>query len=242
MPFGKKIFEKWTLPSERDFGWKMKPLNSAKTSFTVDSEGVFKLNIEHDPIKGVTPKMLLWWFRNIAGEITYQGKSYPRYLVWHPRDHIHWSLVKKKTDNFEGSYFRIVEAFGRDRKFLIDSTAFVDNLDETGIRLVKQIGKIEVFTLKHEWTKAENSSNYNSEMTVGLRKKSYSKIFNSCIGPLFFTKDMGNAWLKHNIEEVGNFEFFLPKLYEAEIAKIEFNIEKNNKNHDLLINDKLNPG
>jgi hypothetical protein len=28
-----------------------------------------------------------------------------------------------------------------------------------------------------------------------------------------FTPAMGQAWFKHNVEEVGNFEFFLPGLY-----------------------------
>lgn len=28
------------------------------------------------------------------------------------------------------------------------------------------------------------------------------------------SEDMGRAWLKHNVEEVGNFERFLPALYD----------------------------
>jgi hypothetical protein len=30
---------------------------------------------------------------------------------------------------------------------------------------------------------------------------------------------MGPAWLRHNVEEVGNFEHFLPGLYAAEVAR-----------------------
>jgi hypothetical protein len=33
-----------------------------------------------------------------------------------------------------------------------------------------------------------------------------------------FTEAMGRAWLKHNVEEVGNLEFFLPALYAAHVG------------------------
>jgi len=36
------------------------------------------------------------------------------------------------------------------------------------------------------------------------------------IRALAFDQARGRAWIKHNIEEVGNFEAFLPQLYAAE--------------------------
>ena len=192
----------------------MKPLESAKTGFSIDKYGVIKLTIEHDLISGVTPKMLLWWFKNIGGEMSYQGHTYPKYLVWHPRDHIHWCLVGKTTNGTigEGSYFRIVEAFNQDMNLLVDSTEFVEKLDETGIRLTRKILGILVFSLEHDFKQHGNNTVYQSKMNIGVNNV-IGKLFNHCIRPLFFTKKMGEAWLKHNIEEVGNFELFLPELY-----------------------------
>ncbi|MES2620103.1 MAG: hypothetical protein V4615_04555 [Bacteroidota bacterium] len=192
----------------------MKPLESAKTNFTIEKYGVFKLTIEHDTIRGVTPKMLLWWFKNIGGEMIYQGKSYPNYLVWHPKDHIHWSLAGQTTEGEigAGSYFRIVEALNHNMNYLVDSTEFVEKLDETGIRLTRKISGVEVFSLQHDFKQEGNNTVYKSQMMVGVNNV-MGVVFNSCIRPLFFTKAMGPAWLKHNIEEVGNFEFFLPELY-----------------------------
>jgi hypothetical protein len=211
------ILRKWSLPPERDFGWKMKPFDSAKTNFIIEDNGAFRLTIEHSPISGVTRQMLLWWFQNIGGEMTYKGKTYPRYLVWHPKDHIHWSLENKTATVGTGSYFRIVEAFDRNMKFLVDSTELVEKLDETGIRLVKRIGTTEIFSLQHDFIQEGNNTIYKSKMVVGSTKTPFSNIFNSCVRPMFFSKEMANAWLKHNIEEVGNFEFFLPELYEQEV-------------------------
>ena len=38
--------------------------------------------------------------------------------------------------------------------------------------------------------------------------------------PFLFPEGKGQAWLKHNIEEMGTLENFLPELYECE-AKLE---------------------
>jgi len=36
---------------------------------------------------------------------------------------------------------------------------------------------------------------------------------------MLFPDDKARAWLRHNVEEVGNFEFFLPALYAEETAR-----------------------
>jgi hypothetical protein len=41
-------------------------------------------------------------------------------------------------------------------------------------------------------------------------------LFARLLGPLLFFDGKGQAWLKHNIEEMGNLENFLPELYERE--------------------------
>jgi DAPG hydrolase PhiG domain len=109
---------KYKIPEARTFNWQMKTTESAVTSLTTDKFGVLHMYIEHDVIKGVTPKMLEWWFKNIGGNMEYEGKTYPKYLVWHPFDHIHWSLANQLPGNAAGvgSKFHIVEAFGADRR------------------------------------------------------------------------------------------------------------------------------
>lgn len=216
-----KLTSNWNLPPQKKFGWKMKPLDSAKTEFVIDNDRVYRLHIEHDILHGVSPKMLLWWFKNIGGEMTYQGKVYNKYLVWHPEDHIHWSLVNhiQGREVGPGSYFRIVEAFNRNKDFMIDSVELVEKLDETGIRLTRKIGGIDIFSLQHDFTPQGENTIYKSQMVVGTNGFA-GRIFNPYIRPFIFTEQMGLAWLKHNIEEVGNFEFFLPELFWNENEKL----------------------
>ena len=44
--------------------------------------------ITHAELKGVTPETLAWWYRHVIGEVEYAGRQWPRYLVWHPLDHM----------------------------------------------------------------------------------------------------------------------------------------------------------
>ena len=143
---------KWALPKPRPFGWKMKNLSTAKTSFTVLSNGSYEACIEHDIIKGCTPEMIEWWFRNIGGDMEYMGQRYPRYLVWHPVDHIHWALIKQAPSGGAGAgaKFRIVEAFNGNPAWLIDTTDEVVKLDHTGIRLRLKLFGVELYSLEHQ--------------------------------------------------------------------------------------------
>ena len=109
----------------------MKTLQSAVTAVSRNSNGVVHLHIEHDIIKGVSPAMLEWWFRNIGGDMEYQGGLYKRYHVWHPLDHIHWELkdCRRSGKVGVGSRFHIVEALGRNMDLLIDVVDTVEKLD-----------------------------------------------------------------------------------------------------------------
>ncbi|MBI5964873.1 MAG: hypothetical protein HY863_15450 [Chloroflexi bacterium] len=56
--------------------------------------------------------------------------------------------------------------------------------------------------------------------------KSGKFLMNPIIRPLFIGYEMAQAWLKHNVEEVGNFEFFLSELYK------KFNEQKTRMDHE----------
>jgi hypothetical protein len=75
---------RWSLLPPRPVDWAMKPLSSAKIVEHTLSDGRVVLRIEHDLLRGVTPPMLVWWWRNIEGDMELKGQTYPRYLIWHP--------------------------------------------------------------------------------------------------------------------------------------------------------------
>jgi hypothetical protein len=206
---------KWAPLPPRPFPWTMKPLESAETGLKTLDDGRLELNIRHDVLKGVTPAMLGWWFRNIEGVMEHMGRTYPRYLVWHPIDHIHYAVVRRAPDGTAGpgARFHMVEAFGANPAHLVNSVADVPRNDDTGITLsVRRVG-VEVMRLEHTFTPVPEGTLYVSRMRVGTTGALTRVLFNRWIRPRVFSEAMGRAWLKHNVEEVGNLEFFLPALY-----------------------------
>ena len=120
----------------------------------------------------------------------------------------------------EGARFRIVEAFGGRPEFKVDVVDRVEKLDETGIRLVQRVAGIVVFQLEHTWSAGSDGAHYVSVMDVGARSRLLAPL-NHAICRRFPDK-MLRAWVKHNIEEVGQLEYLLPQLKssgEAEPAQ-----------------------
>ncbi len=179
-----------------------------------------RITIDHEPLQGVTPEMLLDWFSHIGETMLYAGQTVPRYRAWHPLDHIHWELVRSAPGGGagEGARFRIVEAMGRDERFYIDSVDRVEKLDLTGIRLVLRIAGVMFFQLEHTWSRAENATHYTSVMDVGARSALALPI-NTYLRSRVFVPGMERAWVKHNVEEVGLFEHLLPALQQPAITR-----------------------
>lgn len=202
-----------TLPRPLEFGWTMKPLESAQTSLSELPDGRLELCIVHDILRGITPQMLCWWFSSIGGQTHYQGQILTKYRLWHPQDHIHWELQSGGSAK-AGAVFRIVEAFGRNPKHRIDVLETVEKLDTTGIRLSNRHGGFEVSNLEHTFTPVRGGTLYQSKMLIGVEHLWLLPcLTNAVVRPRVFPQAMARAWLKQNIEEVGNFEFFLPELF-----------------------------
>ena len=174
----------------------MKPLASARTAQSVLPTGQLLLTIEHDTVRGVTPAMLRWWFETLGETMTYEGVTYD-------------------GGTGQGAHFRIVEAFGANPAYYVDSTEFVERLDEGGITLVRRILGVEVFRLQHRFGDARGGASYRSRMVVGALSGRFGAILNAVVRPRVFSDAMGTAWVAHNVEEVSMLEHILPALYRV---------------------------
>ncbi|MFT4088724.1 MAG: hypothetical protein QM658_16535 [Gordonia sp. (in: high G+C Gram-positive bacteria)] len=205
-----------TSGSEIPVLYPFRAVDDARTSVTELPNRRLRLTIDHEPLAGVTQEMLLWWFRNIGGDMEYAGGRHSRYRVWHPLDHISWDLRSAGPSGQvgEGSRFHIVEEFGQDPAMRIDSIDTVEKLDRTGIRLVLRVAGIVVFQLEHTWSAGHDATHYVSVLDLGARTPLMRPV-NAYLRRRVFRSGMENAWIKHNIEEVGRFEHFLPELWAA---------------------------
>ena len=166
--------------------------------------------------------MLLDWFTHLGGTMAYGGHPIDRYLAWHPIDHIRWELARPAPGGgvAEGARFRIVEAFGARPEFVVDVTDRVEKLDDTGIRLVQRLAGVPIFQLEHTWSPGSDGTHYVSVMDVGARSRAMAMV--NAVLQRRFPPAMAEAWVRHNIEEVGRLEHLLPQLVssgEAEPAQ-----------------------
>ncbi|WP_409332076.1 hypothetical protein [Trujillonella humicola] len=190
----------------------LRTVASATVRFEAHPHGRRRVTIDHRPLDGVTPAGLLAWFGNLGADMDYDGRRVPRYLAWHPLDHVRWELARRAPDGGagEGARFRIVERFAGRPEYAIDVVDRVEKLDGTGIRLVQRVAGRIVTSLEHTWSAGRGRTHYVSVLDLGARGP-LARPVNAVLGRRF-PDDMVRAWVRHNVEEVGRLELLLPLL------------------------------
>lgn len=206
------------LPEPIEVPWTMKPLSSAKTSLEILEDGRMHLSIVHDVLHGVTPAMLVWWFGHQEGDVEIEGRAIPRYRAWHPRDHVALRYARTPAAGHgPGSVFHIHEVLGRDPRYVVDVLTDVVRLDEGGFAHRPRMHGISgLVRMDYQFERVAGGTLYRNSMTVGIPAPDALRGVSSLVRRLVFDEARGRAWLLHNVEEVGNFEHFLPALYAAE--------------------------
>jgi len=193
----------------------LRPRDSARVSHTGFPYGRRRVTIDHQPLDGVTPAEVLDWFCSLGGTLDYAGAPVPRYLAWHPIDHVRWELARPGPDGgaAEGARFHIVEQFAGRPEYRVDVVDRVEKLDETGIRLVQRVAGVPVLQLEHTWSAGRGRTHYVSVLDLGARTPVLALANREL--QRRFPADMVDAWVTHNIEEVGRLELLLPMLRRA---------------------------
>lgn len=195
----------------------MKPVSSAETSVTELDDGRVRYAIRHEIIEGVTPKMIVWFLKNMDGDVEIGGQRIARYRAWHPVDHVRLTYVRKAKDGSNmgpGSRMRIEEYFGADPKNKVNIVDDVERLDEGGfVHYARRAGH-DVARMDYKFTETDKGTLYENSLTIGAPRGPLRRLINGPIVDVLFPRAKGVAWLTHNVEEVGNWQFFLPKLFK----------------------------
>lgn len=202
-----------TLPDPRPVLYPLRPVDSATWTIRELPHGRRRVTIVHAPLPRVSPADLLWWFTHLEGDMEYAGARVARYLAWHPLDHVRWELARPAPSGGadEGARFRIVEAFGREPAHLIDVVERVERLDSTGIRLVQRRCGVRVFQLEHTWSPGVEGTHYVSIMEIGAVHR-WMTWPNNYLTRVVMPPERCRAWVRHNVEEVGQLPHLIPAL------------------------------
>jgi DAPG hydrolase PhiG domain len=204
------------IPPARPILWHLRPAESARTTLRTLGSGELEVIIEHAPLAGVTPEMLAWWYGHVLGTMQYADATYPRYLVWHPLDHISYEVLKSADDGrvATGAKLHITEALAREPRNLIDIMPTVEQLDESGAVVGRRVLGTPVVMLENVFEAIPSGTRYVSRLTVGGSTPLGRLFLNRIAQDRAFPEWKVNPWwIRHHIEEIGNLENFLPGLF-----------------------------
>jgi len=210
------------LPEVLPLPFALKPLHSADTGVERLPDGRTKYWIRHETVRGVTPGMLAWWFANLEGEIAFGGRRYNRYRFWHPRDHYHASYARRSPDGRigPGAAIRLIEVLGRNERYRVDTITHIERLDEGGYIHNPEFHHRTGFArMEYSFAPVPTGTLYENCLIIGASAPWYP-LLRPLVEHFAFTPEQGRAWHRHNIEEVGMFEHFLPALYHQETGRV----------------------
>lgn len=217
-----------TLPRrERDplcvaplpIAWHPKPECSARSGVDMLPDGRLHCWIEHETVRGVTPAMLLWWFQHLEGEVEHDGLRAERYRVWHPLDHVRARYARRLPGGRigPGAVLHLTEMLGGRPEYLVDVHSRISRLDLGGFGHRPRLHGLPLAAMDCRFEAVPGGTRCRSSLTVGLSSR-WARPLNALIRRFVFDAARGRAWVRHHIEEVGQFERFLPTLYAAEAA------------------------
>jgi hypothetical protein len=206
---------KRALLAPRELFGPLRDVDSAETSLQELPDGRFRATISHPVLRGVTPEMIVWYLQNMDRELEFRGQRMLAYLWWHPLDHVHFEVVRRRPDGTVGAgcRFHIQEVFGREERYRVDEVVDVPRLDTGGLTLEQRVLGQVIFRLEHTFTRVDAGTQYDSVMHLGTTTWWLKGLANR-LRRRKFPEDKQRRWLRHNVEEVGCFEHFLPELYE----------------------------
>jgi len=208
------------LPEPLSVPWQLKPASSAQSGVETLADGRKKYWVKHEVLKGVTPRMLAWWFAHFAeGEVNIEGQRLNRYRVWHPFDHVYARYVRRAPDGSggPGAQISLCEYLARNPRYKIEVVSTVEKVDEAGFIHKVMRGRIELVRMEHVFT--ETSTGTRDENCLIVPGSPRLVPLARILLPRLMPADKGEAWLKHSIEEMGTLGHFLPELYARETVR-----------------------
>jgi hypothetical protein len=142
---------KWgtTLPEPLSLPWQLKVFSSARSGLKTLEDGRRCFWVD-EFLKGVTSKMLVWWFSHLGGEVEIEDRLLSRYRVFHPFDHCWARYVRRMPDGSigPGAKIRICEFIARNPRYKTEVTATIEKLDQSGF-----INNVVVAEMSHSSSK-----------------------------------------------------------------------------------------
>jgi hypothetical protein len=202
-----------TLPPARPVLWPLRAPESA--GVWIDDGTVLTVRVDHAPLAGVTARMLAWWYAHVPGTMAYAGRIVPRYLVWHPLDHVSYEVRGAASVVTQGARLRIRSVLQRDPVHALDLRVVVEELGPRRAVIARRLLGTSLVRLENDFADGPAGATYRTTLTVGDTSALARCALNHVARRRAFPATRVPAWIRHHVEEIGNLQHFLPGLYAA---------------------------
>lgn len=195
--------------------WDYPKLSEAKYTVSYTDDGKLSLELEHPIIKGVTPKMVAWWYRHLAsGKYTVQGVNYDFYHLFHLSEHGRTTVVSPADDGSmkmaKGAIVYRQECFG---PHFSKGKGKVLEFGDNGYVVTPVMGPLTLGRIEHTFLEKDGGTLYKVKTILGSDIPVIGRIINLFITKRQFAPEVVQEWLRHQVEEVGSMTHYLPKIY-----------------------------
>ncbi len=203
------------IETPRPTFWGYPSVKEAKYKTQITAEGKILIELEHPMLKGITPSMLSWWYRNLStGKAVVRGVEYTYYHLFHLSEHGQTSVVSPAIDGTEGMGLGAVmyrqERFGT---HLSKGKGRVDSFSKDGFVVIPVMGPLEFGRIEHTFTETKEGTIYKVKTLLGSDAPIIGPLLTYYIRQKQFPPEVVNEWIRHQVEEVGSLVHFLPRLY-----------------------------
>lgn len=202
----------------RTLPWPVPDHLPAHATHAVLPDGRLRIAITHLPLTGIRPEMLAWWYRKLPISTVDIGDiRYPFYHVFHPTEHGRIRVVEPAQDGQSGmgvgALVEREEWFG---PFDSKGAGRVTRLDATGMTVVPEVAGLRFGEIEHLFDVTPNGTQYRVVSTIGVEWPLVGGMVNWAIRRAMYPDAMLQQWERHQIEEVGMLQHFLPALYASQ--------------------------
>ncbi|MBO9400205.1 hypothetical protein [Shimia sp. R9_3] len=214
---GKRSIAPAKRPELERFEWPQRRLEDATTAFSQMPDGRLELTVEHQRLNGISCEMLCWWFGVYAFlEVDLGPHVAKAFSVWHPRDHIDIRpfLATQMMPSNPGDYIVMEEAYGAEPSYRSIEKFKIVQRDTSKYAIEVYRAGLRVAGLEYSFEAHPDGTEVVSCLWVGVDKGWSRILINNLVVPFLFDVKKTEAWMQHNVEEIGALEHLLPILYE----------------------------
>ena len=202
----------------RQLPWTVPDYRSASATHSVLPDGRIKIEITHLPLSGIRPEMLAWWYQKLPiSTVDIGGVRYPFYHVFHPTEHGRIRVVEPARDGSPGmgvgALVEREEWFG---PFDSKGAGRITHMSAAGMTVVPEVAGMRFGEIQHRFEATATGTQYRLVSVIGVEWPLIGGVVNALIRRAMYPEAMLKEWERHQIEEVGMLQHFLPTLYGSQ--------------------------